>query len=263
MLTPTLAAQTAVVETEHLRAELIAYAPDGVKPGAKLQLGLQFKHQPHWHSYWKNPGDSGLPTSLRWELPSGWTPGEIDWPTPSAFVLDPLVNFGFDGEVLLPVAVELPGEVSGDSFDVKLRARWLVCEEICVPESGQFLLRLSAEPALSHKASFDAAAARRPMTSPSEIVADLDGEFLNVVAAELPQSWRGQSLQSFPEVGGVFEHAAKLDQSWRGGSWVAKLPLSVQRSDNPDSFYLVLKLAESSESVRLKVRVPAWMQKPA
>ena len=73
---------TAVVQTEQVRAELFAHAPDGVAPGKSVWLGLQIQHQPNWHTYWRNPGDSGLPTILYWTLPAGVTAGEIAWPTP-------------------------------------------------------------------------------------------------------------------------------------------------------------------------------------
>ncbi|MBP6375864.1 MAG: protein-disulfide reductase, partial [Giesbergeria sp.] len=73
---------TSVVTTPRVRAELVADAPQGVAPGQPLWLGLQITHQPGWHTYWKNPGDSGLPTELRWTLPAGVDVGDIAWPVP-------------------------------------------------------------------------------------------------------------------------------------------------------------------------------------
>ncbi|MBP6304434.1 MAG: protein-disulfide reductase, partial [Giesbergeria sp.] len=73
---------TSVVTTPRVRAELVAYAPQGVAAGQPLWLGLQIAHQPGWHTYWKNPGDSGLPTELRWTLPAGVDVGDIAWPVP-------------------------------------------------------------------------------------------------------------------------------------------------------------------------------------
>src|SRR5689334_1693818 len=78
-------AQTApknVVTTERVRAELMAHAPEGVTPGKPVWVGLQLAHQPEWHTYWKNSGDSGLPTQLQWTLPPGVVAGEIAWPVP-------------------------------------------------------------------------------------------------------------------------------------------------------------------------------------
>jgi DsbC/DsbD-like thiol-disulfide interchange protein len=71
-----------IVTTERVRAELMAHAPDGLTPGKPVWVGLQLAHQPEWHTYWKNSGDSGLPTQLQWTLPPGVLAGDIDWPVP-------------------------------------------------------------------------------------------------------------------------------------------------------------------------------------
>ncbi len=85
---------TSVVTTERVRAELLVQAPQGVTASNddKITLntvwvGLQLAHQPKWHSYWKNPGDSGLPTRLSWTLPTGVMAGDIAWPKPQKFYL--------------------------------------------------------------------------------------------------------------------------------------------------------------------------------
>jgi DsbC/DsbD-like thiol-disulfide interchange protein len=76
--------------------------------GKPLWLGLLIEHQPHWHTYWKNPGDSGLPTTLEWQLPPGH--GRRDpWPTPGKLPIGPLMNFGYEGTLLLPVPCQLAG----------------------------------------------------------------------------------------------------------------------------------------------------------
>jgi thiol:disulfide interchange protein DsbD len=95
------------VSTEQVRAELLAHAPEGIVPGKLVWLGLQIEHQPHWHTYWKNPGDSGLPTTLTWQLPAGVTAGEIAWPTPKQIPVGPLMNYGYEGKLLLPVPVSV------------------------------------------------------------------------------------------------------------------------------------------------------------
>ena len=76
-LKTTAAAGSSSVVTPHVRAELVAQAPDGVGPGKPLWLGLSITHQPDWHTYWKNPGDSGLPTELTWQLPAALDAGDI------------------------------------------------------------------------------------------------------------------------------------------------------------------------------------------
>lgn len=93
----------AISQTEQVRSELMAHAPQGVGAGRTVWVGLQLTHAPEWHTYWKNPGDSGLPTELRWTLPPGVTAGEIAWPTPRKFPLGNLANYGYGDTVLLPV----------------------------------------------------------------------------------------------------------------------------------------------------------------
>ena len=92
-----------VVTTPHVRAELVAHAPDGVSPGAPVWVGLQIAHQPGWHTYWKNAGDSGLPTELAWSLPAGISSGDIAWPVPRKIPIGNLANYGYEHTVLLPV----------------------------------------------------------------------------------------------------------------------------------------------------------------
>ena len=94
-----------VVTTPHVRAELVAHAPDGVAPGAPVWVGLQITHQPEWHTYWKNAGDSGLPTELTWTLPAGLAAGDVAWPVPKKIPIGNLANYGYENTVLLPVPV--------------------------------------------------------------------------------------------------------------------------------------------------------------
>jgi DsbC/DsbD-like thiol-disulfide interchange protein len=96
-------ASATVVQSDQARAEIVAHAPDGAGPGQQVWVGLQLTHAPEWHTYWKNAGDSGLPTELRWTLPPGVSAGEIAWPTPRKFPIGNLANYGYDGTVVLPV----------------------------------------------------------------------------------------------------------------------------------------------------------------
>ncbi|MBP6579587.1 MAG: protein-disulfide reductase, partial [Acidovorax sp.] len=133
------------VTTPHVQAELVAHAPQGVRPGQPLWLGLQITHQPDWHTYWKNPGDSGLPTELTWQLPAGLDAGDIAWPVPHKIAIGTLANYGYEGTVLLPVPVTVtqtfaPGPLAKD-VTVQLKASWLVCRKECIPEEGNFTLQ--------------------------------------------------------------------------------------------------------------------------
>lgn len=130
------------VQTEHVTAELVA-EHDAVRPGEPLHIGLRLQHLPHWHTYWRNPGDAGLPTTLSWTLPAGSQAGEIEWPAPKRLPIGPLVNYGYEGDLLLPVRYTPPTDaVPGSTLTLQARATWLVCREVCIPESATLTLRL-------------------------------------------------------------------------------------------------------------------------
>ena len=92
---PLYAATTGWQSAKHLQAELVSEYQQ-VQPGQTLQLALHFVPDEQWHTYWQNPGDSGLPTQLSWTLPKGVSAGAIKWPTPQAIAVPPLVNYGFE-----------------------------------------------------------------------------------------------------------------------------------------------------------------------
>jgi thiol:disulfide interchange protein DsbD len=242
----------AVVETGQVRAELVAHAPAGVAPGKELWLGLRLEHQPHWHTYWKNPGDSGLPTTFRWTLPAAATAGDIEWPSPKQLPIGPLLNFGYDGSVLLPVPVALSSSAGSPVIRVKLEADWLVCEVECIPQSGTFELDLPTDrPTVTHAADFERGLAARPVTvSGARADARIDGDALAFSVSGLPRAMHGRDLTVFPEIAGVVDNPAPVVQSWQDGRWNARWPISAQRSASPDAMPLVLAF-EGGTSVRV------------
>jgi len=135
-------AHAAAVADEHLEVELVG-ARDALVPGQTAWLGLRLKHAPQWHTYWINPGDSGLPTKLAWTLPAGYAAGDIAWPTPKRFDLGELTNFGYDGEALLPVPIKVSADAAiGARAHLALEAKWLVCHEECIPGKATLTLDL-------------------------------------------------------------------------------------------------------------------------
>ena len=167
-----------------VEAELIADQA-AVVPGRAFRLGLRLKHDPHWHTYWRNPGDSGLPTRLSLTLPSGWTAGEVQWPAPQRIRVGPLANFGYDGELVLPIAVQPPARIAGTEVHLEAGASWLVCRDICVPGEAALAIRLpvAATPQASRWQTQFAAADQGIPDSAAAIKADwsLAGRRLAVV----------------------------------------------------------------------------------
>ncbi len=251
------AAQGNVVTTPQVRAELVAHAPQGLTAGQPVQLGLLIQHQPRWHTYWKNPGDSGLPTRLDWQLPANVVAGPVQWPTPHKLPLGPLMNFGYEGTLLLPVTVELPADFSADTLEVKLLAEWLVCAEVCIPESGEFSLSLPAQRSTAgHTALFEATRAAMPINhAGAQGRAMLRGAALVLTVDGLPAEWQGREIGFFPETTGVIQNAAKPKSSWSGSTWTAEVPLDPQRSASPAEMPSVFTTPGVAAGVQLTMAV--------
>jgi thiol:disulfide interchange protein DsbD len=129
-----------VVKTEHVEARLVTERVSA-QPGKPLTVGLQLRMTPHWHTYWKNPGDSGLPTKIQWTLPQGWKAGPIQWPYPKPLPIGPLMNYGYEDEVVLLTELTPPANATGKAA-LKANAEWLVCKDVCIPEKGELDLSL-------------------------------------------------------------------------------------------------------------------------
>jgi thiol:disulfide interchange protein/DsbC/DsbD-like thiol-disulfide interchange protein len=252
---PTWAAGS-TVQTEQVRAELIAHAPQGLAPGKPVWLGLKLEHIPHWHTYWKNPGDSGLPTTLTWTLPPGVTAGDIDWPAPGHLPIGPLMNYGYEGTVILPVPVTLAAPLDGRAMHVKLEADWLVCKIECIPQSGTFELDVNIDEGTTrHSIEFERALGRRPQdVSGAEATARIENGALQLEIRGLGAGLHHRPAALFPELPGVVDNAARVKQEWRGEVFHATWPLSDQRSDSPDDFPLVL-VFDDGPRLRVESRV--------
>ncbi len=258
---PASAAPSAVVHTPQVQAELVAHAPEGVAAGKPVWLGLKLVHQPHWHTYWKNPGDSGLPTTLQWTLPAGVAAANIQWPTPSRLPIGPLMNFGYEGTLLLPVPLTVPADFKGDTLDVALRADWLVCKDVCIPEGGDFALKLPTQQATAgHAGLFDSARMALPLPVPgAQARAAVEGNQLVVTVSGLPAAWQGRDLGFIPETGGVIQNAAQPQTAWQGDTWTARVPLDPQRSESPQTMPAVLTSAGQPAGLQIEAAVTtAW-----
>ena len=263
--------QSEVVRTDQVQAKLLAHAPQGVPvgqtpdaaAGQPVWVGLQITHAPEWHTYWKNAGDSGMPTELQWTLPPGVMAGDIAWPLPKKIPIGHLANYGYEGTVLLPVPLIItpqykPGVLT-DALDVKLKATWLVCRKECIPQDGEFALKIPLRSSTAlNGAAFDAALKSQPadVAGAHQVALKDDGKRLAVRVAGLPVDVRGQPLELFPESPGVVVTAAtpakpgepvgarSWSQHWDGDVWTADVPVSPERADSPEKMALVLVAGE-------------------
>ena len=263
--------QSEVVRTDQVQPKLLAHAPQGVPIGQTPEaaaaqpvwVGLQITHAPEWHTYWKNAGDSGMPTELQWTLPPGVMAGDIAWPLPKKIPIGHLANYGYEGTVLLPVPLIITPEykpgVLADALDVKLKATWLVCRKECIPQDGEFALKIPLRSSTAlNGAAFDAALKSQPadVAGAHQVALKDDGKRLAVRVAGLPADVRGQPLELFPESPGVVVTAAtpakpgepvgarSWSQHWDGDVWTADVPVSPERADSPEKMALVLVAGE-------------------
>jgi thiol:disulfide interchange protein len=156
-----------------VKADLVAETA-AIAPGATLWVALHLEIKPGWHVYWQNPGDSGLPTTIEWSLPPGFSAGQMLWPVPEHFVQNGIGNYGYSGTADLLVPITAPNELAaGQTALLKAEASWLACADICIPGSAK--LSLSAPIAAQSPAPdpavaplFAAARQRLPLPAPFE-----------------------------------------------------------------------------------------------
>ncbi|TVQ92361.1 MAG: protein-disulfide reductase [Chromatiaceae bacterium] len=206
------------VVTDNVSARILV-EQDPIVPGTPVDLALQFEIRPHWHTYWRNPGDSGEPPRITWNLPEGVQVGPIRWPWPEVIRVGPLANYGYEGEVAHLMALEVPADWPvGTPVELGAEITWLVCEEHCIPESGHFRLRLetaaSAGPTDPARAAWFTAARDRlpePNTVAAHLAREGDQLHLQVPAAALPAT--PTEVRFFSGEWGLIEHAS--EQPWR------------------------------------------------
>ena len=137
-------------------------------------VALDFKLTPHWHVYWKNSGDSGTPPVLDWENTKNLSFSDILWPRPKRIPAPPLMSYGYEERVLLPVEVKIPPETK-EELIVKLRANWLICKVECVPENKNFELRIKK--ANTEKSSVEAADIQKFLSTRPENITSIKTSF--------------------------------------------------------------------------------------
>ena len=123
-----------IVDTGHARISLIKDHSDFV-PGTSINIGLKVSMDKGWHTYWRNPGDSGGPIEIDWDLPKGFSVSDIKWPLPDKIEYPPLMTYGYEDFVIYPMILSIPADYSDDYFE--MAADILICADVCIPESGK------------------------------------------------------------------------------------------------------------------------------
>ena len=203
------------VATDNVKSRLVSEV-NSIAPGQAFWVALQLDIRDGWHTYWRNPGDSGQATKLLWQLPPGFTAGDIVWTTPHRFDLAPLVNYGYAKQAVHLVQITAPKDLKvGAPVSLAAKAGWLVCSDVCIPEGADLRLTLpvSAQPGgvdPAEAALFATARSELPSAQPAATTARIEGDRLVIT---LGQAWGAalsqiKSLAFFPYDEGGIEYAA-------------------------------------------------------
>jgi thiol:disulfide interchange protein DsbD len=163
----TIARAADVAVTPRIEVRLVSEMTGIPAGGGTISLGLLQRMQPGWHTYWRNPGESGEPTTIDWLLPPNFTASSIIWPHPERIPFGELANYGYSDHVLLRAEITVPpGLRPGDIVSFTAHATWLVCKDICIPEKATLDLALpvvdTPASAPEHREAFAEARAKEP-----------------------------------------------------------------------------------------------------
>jgi len=182
---------------ELVKAELLADT-SAIVPGKPFTIGLLLRMAPHWHTYWAFSGDAGLPTELKWKLPSGWKVGEIQWPIPLK-TIDPgdIETYGYENEVLLMQQITPPQKLGNSTVTLAAEASWLVCEKICIPGSATLQLELPVS-ATSQPANSELFSRYRHLLPQNWPESDVASANWSLVGRDLRLKISSESLAKYP-----------------------------------------------------------------
>jgi thiol:disulfide interchange protein DsbD len=220
-----LLAAAPLFKDAQLTVDLLA-EPQPIQPGKPFTVGLRFRPEPGWHIYWKNPGDSGMPPTVQWKLPEGYTAGPLQFPLPEKILAPPLVTYGYEMETLLlaeiipPAGQPLPAKIKiGATLD------WLVCKEICLPGRANLDLNLSSQPKdnIDLQGLLDEIRREMPARIPGvSVEGQVSGGFLilRILGAAGPGN-----LSFFPDQGGYIDEFTPAQNQRSGQNSILRIPL--------------------------------------
>jgi thiol:disulfide interchange protein/DsbC/DsbD-like thiol-disulfide interchange protein len=196
---------------QHVSVSLVGETRN-IVPGRPLHLALRQQIQPGWHTYWSNPGESGLPTTIDWSLPQDFGAGPISWPTPERFTSGPVVGYGYKDEIFLPITIDVPASLRpGSDVVLSAHASWLACSDICVPEDADLSLSIPvgtvSQPDSNWTPAFAATRARIPTSNPFPTTATATDDELTLRVAT-GDATQLQNVMFFPADPNVIDDGA-------------------------------------------------------
>jgi thiol:disulfide interchange protein/DsbC/DsbD-like thiol-disulfide interchange protein len=214
-----------------------------VAPGQPFLVGVRLRMAPGWHTYWKYPGDAGIPTSIDWQLPAGWKAGPVQWPIPLK-LSEPgdIEIYGYQNEVVLLQQITPSRSISAASINLSAKVSWLVCEKICIPGDAtvQLPLRVAKTAATANAELFAGYQKQLPQPPPPDFAAswrsEPNGLFLTIKHSDLANF---PSIQFFPSPAENVAVAHPRLESRSGARAVFRIPLDANSKFNSLSGLLV------------------------
>jgi DsbC/DsbD-like thiol-disulfide interchange protein len=223
-----------------LRAQLVPEVLS-VEPGTAFWVGLLLKMENGWHTYWKNPGDAGIPTTIEWRLPAGWVAGPIQWPFPRKFAEAGIVTYGYNKETFLIAELRAPDLADHPGLaKIGAHVEWLICREGCLPGQADLLLELPIKRKKPERNApwasyFQGAREQIPMPSEDwEIKAYARGKGYALLLK--PPAWHDRKLKDvffFAEEGEVIDHSASQELVKADAGYILELVRSPYSSRLP------------------------------
>jgi thiol:disulfide interchange protein DsbD len=225
----------------------LAVEQSAATPGTKVNVGIQFAIESGWHIYWQNPGDSGEPPRIQWKLPAGITAGELKWPTPMRLTTSAGTDYGYQGVTTLLSSLHIPATTQPGTLSVSGDLHWLVCHDVCIPQSAHLETPLH----IANVASVNQSAHQLLQSAAERIPTPLPLSFLPVVTT-LQDSFRLTLVSSeaitkaelFPSEEGLIDNGAPQELAGHSGKVSLTLKKSEYLREEPQHLRGVLILNE-------------------
>lgn len=218
----------------HAKVSLIA-ENNSWQAGKTALIGVLFDLEKGWHIYWVNPGDSGEPPKIQWQLPAGFQAKEIRWPTPVRLPTGTVVDYGYEGRVLLPVPLEVPANYqAGKPVTLSANIRYLICREVCIPAKAQATLSV-------------------PTASGSAVASER--ELFRTTLENSPKAWPAGWKAQASDTGGFFLLSLEMGTSEPKATF---FPLEEEQVDNAAA----QGATSTPRGVQIKVKKSDQLRKP-
>ncbi len=226
--------------------------------GGTLELAVIMRIEPHWHVYWRNPGDSGAPVDISVKAAKGVTVGEIKWPTPKRFTNEFETTFGYEKEVALLVPITIDPSATRVPTELTVDIRWMVCRDVCLTGTTSRTVSVpSASPVLdeAQRSAIERSRARLPKPIAEAGSAIIEGSLLVITGTAAGAA----AIEFFPfDTPGVTYGAAR--SSVANGAFRVEVPLEINPGNalgKPLRAGGVVSLGADSPSYELLLPAPS------